>query len=111
MTSAKALLSAKRPVIHAVQGVLYAEATKELVELAELVQIPVYSTLAGKSAFPERHALALGSAAAAMNGAAYHLLKEADLVFAVGSSLSKHNMCANIPGRKVIILRSADSIV
>jgi acetolactate synthase I/II/III large subunit len=110
MTAAKALLAAKCPVIQAGQGVLYAEGSKELVELAELVQIPVYSTLAGKSAFPERHALALGSAEAAMNGAAYHFLKEADLVFAVGSSLSKHNMCANIPGRKVIIHNTADSI-
>ena len=110
MAAAKALLAAKCPVIQAGQGVLYAEATPELVELAELVQIPVYSTLAGKSAFPERHALALGSAEAAMNGAAFHFLKEADLVFAVGSSLSKHNMCANIPGRKVIIHNTADSI-
>lgn len=110
MAAAKALLAARCPVIQAGQGVLYAEGTQELVELAELVQIPVYSTLAGKSAFPERHALALGSAEAAMNGAAFHFLKAADLVFAVGSSLSKHNMCANIPGRKVIIHNTADSI-
>jgi acetolactate synthase-1/2/3 large subunit len=110
LSAAKALLAAKCPVIQAGQGVLYAGATKELVELAELVQIPVYSTLAGKSAFPERHPLALGSAEAAMNGAAFHFLKEADLVFAVGSSLSKHNMCANIPGRKIIIHNTADSI-
>ena len=110
LAAAKALLAAKCPVIQAGQGVLYAEATPELVELAELVQAPVYSTLAGKSAFPERHALALGSAEAAMNGAAFHFLKEADLVFAVGSSLSKHNMCANIPGRKTIIHNTADSI-
>ena len=110
MAAAKVLLAAKCPVIQAGQGVLYAGATQELVELAELVQIPVYSTLAGKSAFPERHALALGSAEAAMNGAAFHFLKEADVLFAVGSSLSKHNMCANIPGRKVIIHNTADSI-
>ncbi len=110
MAAAKALLAAKRPLIQAGQGVLYAEASQELVELAELVQTPVYSTLAGKSAFPERHALALGSAEAAMNGAAFHFLKEADLVFAVGSSLSRHNMCTNIPGRKVIIHNTADSI-
>jgi acetolactate synthase I/II/III large subunit len=110
LSAAKALLAAKCPVIQAGQGVLYAGATKELVELAELVQIPVYSTLTGKSAFPERHALALGSAEAAMNGAAFHFLKEADLVFAVGSSLSKHNMCANIPGRKVVIHNAADAI-
>jgi len=110
MSAAQALLAAKCPVIQAGQGVLYAQATAELVELAELVQVPVYSTLAGKSAFPERHALSLGSAEAAMNGAAFHFLKAADLVFAVGSSLSKHNMCANIPGRKTIIHNTADAI-
>jgi acetolactate synthase-1/2/3 large subunit len=110
LSAAKALLGAQRPVIQAGQGVLYAGATPELIELAELTQIPVYSTLAGKSAFPERHALALGSAEAAMNDAAHHFLKEADLVFAAGSSLSKHNMCANIPGRKTIIHNTADAI-
>jgi thiamine pyrophosphate-dependent acetolactate synthase large subunit-like protein len=110
MAAAKALLTAKCPIIQAGQGVLYAEASAELVELAELMQIPVYSTLAGKSAFPERHPLALGSAEAAMNGAAFHFLKGSDLVFAVGSSLSKHNMCANIPGRKVIIHNTVDPI-
>lgn len=110
MSAAQALLAAQRPVIQAGQGVLYAGATPELVELAELTQIPVYSTLAGKSAFPERHPLALGSAEAAMNDAAFHFLKEADLVFAVGSSLSKHNMCANIPGRKTIIHNTVDAI-
>jgi acetolactate synthase-1/2/3 large subunit len=110
LRAAKALLDARRPVIQAGQGVLYADGTEELVELAELVQAPVYSTLAGKSAFPERHPLSLGSAEAAMDDAAFHFLKNADLVFAVGSSLSKHNMCANIPGRKVIIHNTADSI-
>ena len=110
MAAAKALLAAKRPVIHAGQGVLYAGAAPELIELAELVQAPVYSTLAGKSAFPERHALALGSAEGAMNGAAYHFLKEADLVFAVGASLSRHGMATNIPGHKIIIHNAADSI-
>ena len=111
MSAAKALLAAKRPVIQAGQGVLYAEATAELVELAELLQIPVFSTLAGKSAFPESHPLALGSSGGgAMNGAAYHFIKEADLVFAAGSSLSKHGMSTNIPRGKVIIHNAADSI-
>ena len=59
MAAAKALLDAKCPVIQAGQGVLYAEASQDLVELAEFLGIPVYSTLAGKSAFPERHPLAL----------------------------------------------------
>src|SRR5258706_1139441 len=54
MAAAEALLAAKRPVIQAGQGGLYSEATPELVGLAELVPAPVYSTLAGKSAFPGR---------------------------------------------------------
>src|SRR5438067_832873 len=58
--AARMLVEAKRPVIEAGQGVLYAEATPELIELAELLQAPVMTTLEGKSAFPEDHPLALG---------------------------------------------------
>ena len=53
-----ALLAADNPVINAGQGVLYAEATDDLVEFAELTNVPVMTTLAGKSAFPEDHPLA-----------------------------------------------------
>ena len=60
--AARALLQARQPLIHAGQGVLYAEATPELIELADLLQIPVMTTLEGKSAFPEDH-LAWGAAA------------------------------------------------
>src|SRR5262250_2955180 len=38
--AARALVAARRPLIHAGQGVLYAEATDELIELAELLQAP-----------------------------------------------------------------------
>ena len=51
--AARALCSATYPVIHAGQGVMYAEATDELVELAELLSVPVMTTLLGKSGFPE----------------------------------------------------------
>src|SRR5947199_3120249 len=47
--AARALLAAERPVIHAGQGVMYAEACAELQELAELIQVPVMTTLEGKS--------------------------------------------------------------
>ena len=59
--AARVLREARRPVIHAGQGVLYAEASDELLELAELLQAPVMTTLEGKSAFPEDHPLALGT--------------------------------------------------
>src|SRR5205823_14715763 len=57
--AARALVEARSPIILAGQGVLYAEAMAELVELAELLQAPVMTTLEGKSAFPEDHPLAL----------------------------------------------------
>jgi acetolactate synthase I/II/III large subunit len=59
--AARALVEAKHPVIHAGQGVMYAEACDELLELAELLQVPVMTTLEGKGAFPEDHPLALGT--------------------------------------------------
>ena len=61
--AAKALLAASHPVIHAGQGVLYAEATDELIQIAEFLQCPVMTTLPGKSAFPHNHPLHIGTAA------------------------------------------------
>ena len=65
---ARVLLDARAPIVHAGQGVMYAEACEELLELAELLQIPVMTTLAGKSAFPERHPLAVGAGSGVMSG-------------------------------------------
>ena len=49
--AARALCAAAHPVIHAGQGVMYAEATDELVELAELLSVPVMTTRAGQERF------------------------------------------------------------
>ena len=108
--AARALLDAKRPVILAGQGALYAEATGELEELAETLQVPVMTTMAGKSAFPERHPLALGSVSGVMNGAAYRFLRDADLVFAVGTSLTRHGMVTTIPTGKTLIHATNDPV-
>jgi acetolactate synthase-1/2/3 large subunit len=102
--AARALLEARAPVIHAGQGVLYAEAAPELLELAELLQIPVMTTLEGKGAFPEDHALALGTGGGGvMSGAVHHFLPRADLVFGVGCSFTKHGMSTTIPAGKTFI--------
>lgn len=106
--AAQALLQARRPVIHAGQGVLYAEASDELVELAELLQLPVMTTLEGKSAFPEDHALALGTGGAVMTGPVAHFLRQADVVLGIGCSFTKHGMATNIPVGKTIIHATND---
>jgi acetolactate synthase-1/2/3 large subunit len=108
MRAATALVEAQRPVILAGQGVLYAEATDELLELAELLQAPVTTTMEGKSAFPEDHPLALGSASGVMSRPVMHFLNGADTVFAVGTSLTKHGMVASIPAGKTIIHATND---
>ena len=108
--AAKALINAQNPIIHAGQGVLYAEATQELLELAELLQVPVMTTMAGKSGFPEDHALALGSGSGVMSGPVYHCLKKADVVFGIGTSFTRHGMTSPIPPDKVLIHATNDSI-
>ena len=110
LSAARALLDAKAPIIHAGQGVLYANATEELVELAELIQVPVMTTLAGKSAFPEKHPLALGSGSSVMNGCVYHFLGRADLIFGIGTSFTKHSMTTTIPSGKTFIHATNDPI-
>ena len=110
LSASRALLDAKAPIIHAGQGVLYANATEELIELAELLQIPVMTTLAGKSAFPEKHPLALGSGSSVMNGCVYHFLGQADVVFGIGTSFTKHGMTTTIPSDKVFIHATNDPI-
>ncbi len=102
--AARVLLEARNPVIYAGQGVLYAEATDKLVALAELLQVPVLTTLEGKSAFPEDHPLALGTAASGITRAAYQFLQKADVVLAMGTSLTRHGItAAPVPPGKVII--------
>ena len=101
--AARALLSAQRPVITAGQGVLYAEATDRLVELAEYLQIPVMTTLEGKSAFPENHPLSLGIGGSSQTGQVHRFLTGADTVFAVGASMTRSNFTAPLPPGKTLI--------
>jgi acetolactate synthase I/II/III large subunit len=107
--AAKILVQAKSPVIIAGQGVLYAEATDELTRLAELLQAPVTTPLEGKSAFPEDHPLSLGTGAGVMPRPVHTFLQKADVIFAVGSSLTKHSIvAAPIPSGKTIIHATND---
>ena len=108
--SAEALMNADNPVIHAGQGVMYANATEELIEFAELTQIPVMTTMAGKSAFPEKHPLALGSGSGVMSRPVYHFVSRADVLFGIGTSFTTHGMTMPVPTGKTLIHATNDPI-
>jgi len=82
---------------------LYAEATPELIEIAEFLQAPVMTTLPGKSGFPETHPLSLGCAGPSTTGMVDKYLKGSDLVFGVGCSFTKTNFAQPIPLGKTMI--------
>ena len=108
--AAKTLIDARSPMIIAGQGVLYAEASDELVALADLLDVPVMTTTDGKSAFPEDHALALGSGGIVYTGQGRHYLHDSDVVFALGTSLTKHNITTPVlPAGKRIIHATNDA--
>ena len=106
--AARALCAASSPVVLAGQGVMYAKASEELQELAELLQAPVATTLLGKSAFDETHALALGSAALTSSSTVVNFMRRADVVFGIGTSLTRHNMVMTIPAGKTLIHSTND---
>ena len=74
-----------------------------------MLQIPVTTTLEGKSAFPENHALALGTGSGVLPRPVHTFLQRADVVFAVGTSLTKHNITATpVPPGNIIIHATND---
>ncbi len=102
------LVAARRLVIHAGQGVHWAEAYAELRELAELLGAPVSTSLEGKSAFDETHPLALGSGGAAIPGQLRHFLDRADLILGIGCSLSETAFGVAMPDHVPIIHATLD---
>ncbi len=98
-----ALLKAKRPLIYAGQGVLYANATEQLRELAELTQIPVVTSMQAKSAISDAHPLSLGSANRTAPKNVFKWMGESDVVFAVGSGLTRTTFGIDIPAGKFLI--------
>ena len=108
--AAERLLAAERPLIWAGQGVLYAEASAELAEVAYLLGAPVATTLQGKSAIPEAHPLAAGVGALSTTAMTAHYLQTSDCVLAVGTSLTRAPFTPVIPEGKTIIHATVDPI-
>lgn len=82
------LCRAKRPVIISGGGVLASNASKELIELAKTLNIPVTNTLMGIGTFPENDELSLGMLGMHGNYWANFAVSDCDVLFAVGTRFS-----------------------
>jgi len=87
-TAVSAIKAAKRPLIVTGGGVIYAEASSALAELAETCGIPVSETQAGKGALPWDHPWNVGPIGSIGGIAANRLAAGADLVIAIGTRLA-----------------------
>jgi acetolactate synthase-1/2/3 large subunit len=106
--AARVLATAERPVIYAGQGVHYAKAWESLRALAEEWNIPVTTSIEGKSAFPENHPLSLGSGGRANPRAVTTFLKEADVILGIGCSFALTGFGVPMPPGKTIIHATLD---
>ncbi len=82
--AAKALLEAERPLIIAGGGVTASNASPELIELVEMLGIPVVTTLMGKGTIPEDHPYCLGMVGMHGKMCANLNINKADVILAVG---------------------------
>jgi 3D-(3,5/4)-trihydroxycyclohexane-1,2-dione acylhydrolase (decyclizing) len=86
--AAELVRAARRPLIVAGGGVIYAEATGALAAFAHATGIPVAETQAGRGALRSDHPSSLGAIGATGTAAANRLAREADLVIGVGTRWS-----------------------
>ena len=113
--AAELLVQAQYPIMNVGGGVLWAEAWDEARELAELLSMPVASTLVGKGAFPEDHPLSLGGGvyprSKFASGQAIHINRKADAVLSVGTSFRMPNATDGrpIPSHVRLIHINADA--
>ncbi|MDP9702828.1 3D-(3,5/4)-trihydroxycyclohexane-1,2-dione acylhydrolase (decyclizing) [Paenibacillus polysaccharolyticus] len=84
----KQIARSKKPLLVAGGGVLYSEASAQLIEFAEAFGIPIAETQAGKSAVSWEHPLNVGAIGVTGSLAANRLAKEADVVIGVGTRFS-----------------------
>jgi len=81
------ILESKAPVIHAGAGIKWGRGTANLLRLAEKLQLPVTSSAGHNDVAPVDHPLHFGGVGARGNPVATGLLREADLILALGTRL------------------------
>ncbi len=83
--AARLMLESKRPVLYVGGGVIRANASGELMELAELSGLPVVTTLMARGAFPDSHPQHMGMPGMHGTVGAVGALQKADLLVTLGA--------------------------
>ena len=83
--AAALIAESKKPVFYIGGGIIKADASAELIKLAELVGAPVVTTLMARGAFPDSHTLNLGMPGMHGTVAAVTSLQKADLLITLGA--------------------------
>ncbi|TML64472.1 MAG: acetolactate synthase large subunit [Actinobacteria bacterium] len=103
--AARLICQAERPIIYAGGGILKANATASLVELAELTGIHVVTTLMGRGGFPDGNPLCLGMPGMHGNYTAVTSMQRSDLLVTLGARFDDRvtgKVSAFAPDAKVI---------
>ena len=109
--AAELLINAERPIILVGTGVVWANATPEVLELAELLHIPIISTFPGKSAIPHDHPLYFGPMGYYGRAEASMAALESDVMLVVGARFSDRTFTSYdemIETRKKFIMINID---
>jgi acetolactate synthase I/II/III large subunit len=103
--AARAILRARRPVIYAGGGMIKANAHGQLLRLAELLSLPVVTTLMARGVFPDDHELHLGMPGMHGHWTAITALQQADLLIALGTRFDDRvtgNLASFAPHAQVV---------
>jgi acetolactate synthase-1/2/3 large subunit len=103
--AARLILESRRPVIYAGGGIVRSDASAELLRLAELMGIPVVTTLMARGAFPDSHELHLGMPGMHGTVAAVTALQKSDLLITLGARFDDRvtgKLSTFAPGARVI---------
>jgi acetolactate synthase I/II/III large subunit len=79
------IAAAKKPVFYVGGGIIKANASRQLMQIAELLGAPVVTTLMARGAFPDSHNLHLGMPGMHGTVAAVTALQKSDLLITLGA--------------------------
>ena len=103
--AARMIVESKRPVLYVGGGVIRANASPELLKFAELIGVPVVTTLMARGAFPDSHGQHLGMPGMHGSVAAVGALQRSDLLITIGARFDDRvtgHLASFAPDAKII---------